>query len=183
MARLILLNGAPGTGKSTLAQLYLDSHPLALALDIDTVRAMLGRWIDRPVESGLAARAMAIEMARAHLFAGHDVIVAQYLGRVEFVDQLDRLSRAVCVPFIEIALLADAANAVARFSRRSQVAETSSHRNAAALQQLDGGFSAVADAIARVEQVIAQRPNTRLIHSVDGEIDLTYQRLLAQLDR
>lgn len=44
MARLVLINGAPASGKSTLAQMYVDEHPLTLALDIDVVRAMLGRW-------------------------------------------------------------------------------------------------------------------------------------------
>jgi 2-phosphoglycerate kinase len=43
VARLILLNGPPGIGKSTLAQRYVDDHPLALNLDIDSVRRLLGR--------------------------------------------------------------------------------------------------------------------------------------------
>ncbi|MBA3302830.1 MAG: AAA family ATPase, partial [Acidimicrobiia bacterium] len=41
MPRLILLNGPPGIGKSTLAQRFVDEHPLALNLDLDAVRAML----------------------------------------------------------------------------------------------------------------------------------------------
>lgn len=183
MGRLILLNGAPATGKSTLARLYINDRPLALCLDIDAVRAMLGRWIDLPVESGLAARAVAIEMARTHLRARHDVIVPQYLGRVDFIHQLDQLSREVGVPFIETALLTDAADADERFTRRSKAPETNLHRDATALQQRDGGIAAVADAVARLKQVVAQRPNTRFIHSIDGKIDLTYQGLLAQLDR
>jgi hypothetical protein len=28
--------------------MYIDEHPLTLALDIDVVRAMLGRWLDHP---------------------------------------------------------------------------------------------------------------------------------------
>ncbi len=75
MARLILINGAPGSGKSTLARMYVDDHPLALALDIDTVRAMLGRWLDEPTEAGLIARRIALEMARVQLAAGREVVV------------------------------------------------------------------------------------------------------------
>jgi adenylate kinase family enzyme len=37
--KLILLNGPPGSGKSTLARRYAETHPPALALDVDVVRA------------------------------------------------------------------------------------------------------------------------------------------------
>ena len=48
--RLVLINGAPGSGKSTLARRYAQDHPLTLALDIDRVRGMLGRWLDTPTQ-------------------------------------------------------------------------------------------------------------------------------------
>ena len=58
--RLILLNGPPAVGKSTLAQRYADEHPPALNLDIGRIRSMLGRWRDRrlrrPVLRGLPDR-------------------------------------------------------------------------------------------------------------------------------
>ena len=50
---MVLINGAPGSGKSTLARRYVEEHPLALALDIDVVRGMLGGWLDHPVEGRL----------------------------------------------------------------------------------------------------------------------------------
>lgn len=78
--RLVVINGAPGSGKSTLARRYAHDHPLTVALDIDHVRAMLGRWLDTPTEAGLLVRQMAVEMARVHLCAGHDVVVPQFLG-------------------------------------------------------------------------------------------------------
>ena len=53
--RLILLNGPPGVGKSTIALLYAQGHPLALNLDIDLVRRQLGRWTSNPEEPGLPA--------------------------------------------------------------------------------------------------------------------------------
>jgi predicted kinase len=55
MPRLVLINGAPSSGKSTLAKRYVEDHPLTLALDIDVVRAMQGRWLDEPVEAGILA--------------------------------------------------------------------------------------------------------------------------------
>ncbi len=56
MPRLILVNGLPGSGKSTLARRYGDDHQLALALDIDILRSMLGRSLDEPSSVGLAER-------------------------------------------------------------------------------------------------------------------------------
>jgi len=44
--RLILLNGPPAAGKSTLAQMYADEHPLTLNLDIDKIRSLLGGRAD-----------------------------------------------------------------------------------------------------------------------------------------
>ncbi|MEO6703182.1 MAG: AAA family ATPase [Jatrophihabitantaceae bacterium] len=88
MPLLILLNGPPGAGKSTLAQRWVDDHPLALNLDLDQLWLALGRWRDDPHATGLAARELALAMAGTQLAAGRSVIVPQYLGRPEFVDQL-----------------------------------------------------------------------------------------------
>jgi predicted kinase len=85
MARLVLINGAPGIGKSTMARRYAEDYPLTLVLDIDQVRGMLGRWLETPSEAGVLARRMAIEMAGVHLRGGHDVVVPQFLGRIDFV--------------------------------------------------------------------------------------------------
>ena len=118
MARLILLNGPPSSGKSTLARRFVDDHPLALCLDIDVVRAMLGRWLDRPTEAGLIAREMAKGMAAVQLEGDRDVIVPQYVGRLPFVEQLDALAVRTGAAFVEVALLPSKAAAVAWFARR-----------------------------------------------------------------
>ena len=69
MATLILLNGPPGGGKSTLARMYAEAHPLTLDLDIDLVRDMLGQWRSDPHSAGLLARAAVLAAARVHLTA------------------------------------------------------------------------------------------------------------------
>ena len=67
MPRLIFLNGPPGCGRSTLAQMYADEHPLALNLDIDRVRSLVGQWRQAPLQGGLLARCIGLAAARVHL--------------------------------------------------------------------------------------------------------------------
>ena len=62
MATLVLLNGPPASGKSTLAARFVSEHPMALNLDVDVIRGLLRRWIDQPVDAGLAARWRAVEL-------------------------------------------------------------------------------------------------------------------------
>ena len=70
--RLIVLNGPPAAGKSTLARRYAADHPLTLNLDVDRVRDLIGGWRDDPGAAGLLARSVAVAAARTHLLAGRD---------------------------------------------------------------------------------------------------------------
>jgi predicted kinase len=178
MPRLILVNGAPGSGKSTLAKAFAADHPLSMALDLDTVRGMLGGWLDQPVEAGLAARRLALAMARVHLLAGHDVLVPQFLGRLDFVLQLEALAAEVGVPFVEVALVSGVEDVVARFARRAQAPETQEHRDAVALQERSGGMDELRVMYGRLMDVIAARPATRVVVTVDGEEAEAYRRLV-----
>jgi len=181
MARLILINGAPASGKSTLARRYAEDHPLTLVLDIDVVRGMLGRWIDTPSDAGILARRLALRMAAEHLTGGHDVVVPQALARIDFLLQLDTLATELGVPFVEIALVSSAADAVRRFAWRSAHPEDDTHRDAAALQERGGGADEIATMYARIMAVVGERPATHLVETVDGDIDGTYARLLAAI--
>jgi predicted kinase len=92
IARLILLNGPPASGKSTLAATFAAAHPLSLNLDIDVVRSLIGRWADFPADAGLLARRAALAMARACLNEHHDVIVPQLVARATFITQLEEVA-------------------------------------------------------------------------------------------
>jgi len=179
--RLILINGLPGSGKSTLGRRYLEDHTLALALDIDAIRSMLGRSLAEPAVSGLAARDLARAMAQTHLQAGHDVLVCQFLGRLEFVEVLDQLATAIGVQFIEVVLVTAVDDAVERFLRRSEDDSRPEHFDSAVLLDRAGGPEALSEMQARLEFVAGSRPNTRRVPVVDGDLEGTYQGLLRGL--
>ena len=133
MAVLVLLNGPPASGKSTIAQRVVDSRPLSLNLDIDVVRGMLGGWLDDPSTAGLTARSLALVMAEAHLAAGSDVIVPQFLGRTDFIERLADAADRSGARFVETALWIDRAGAIAVFADRRAAPSTQAHHDAAAL--------------------------------------------------
>jgi predicted kinase len=180
-ARLILLNGPPGIGKSTLAQRYVDEHPLALNLDLDGVRRMLGSWQDHPIEAGLLARAMTLEMARVHLTAGHEVVIPQYLGRPQFLQQAEQVAADVCVPFAEFVLMDARDNAVRRFAQRTAAGAAPAHVEAGLLMQRLGGQPALEAMYDRLLLVLSHRPRAQVIHSHEGAVDQTYLELSQRL--
>lgn len=180
--RLILLNGLPGSGKSTLGRRYLDDHQLAVALDFDVIRSMLGRWLEEPTRSGVAARDLALAMTRTHLQAGHDVLVCQFLGRPDSVEELDQLAAAVGVPFVEIALTTGVGETAERLLRRSGDDSRPQRRDAAVLLDRAGGPDVLTEMDARLERVVRSRPKTRRVHVVEGDLEGTYLGLLRAID-
>jgi predicted kinase len=168
--RLILLNGPPGCGKSTLARMYAEDHPLTLNLDIDQVRALIGGWAANPHAAGLLARAIALAAARTHLAAGHDVVIPQFLGRTDFIEQAEQAARDAGAEFREIALTDSKENAIQRYAKRPS---DPARQSAGAVE--------LADMYDRLMSVIAARPGTKLVLSSDGQPEKAYRAFLAAL--
>jgi hypothetical protein len=80
----------------------------------------------RPHIAGLLARAIAVAAAQIHLAAEHDVVIPQFLGRAEFLEQLKDLAHKAGADFIEIVLLDSRENALRRFCRTRLSSQRSS---------------------------------------------------------
>ena len=173
MPDLILLNGPPASGKSTIAALLVASRPLALHLDVDRVRGSLGASMEQPEESGRAARRIALAAAAAHLTHGHDVVVPQMIARDPFVLQLEVVARESGARFVEIALMSDLADTVSAFTARSTSPETQAHRDAAELVQREGGEPALRASHDRLMNFLRTRPSARLVQVVRGDTSET----------
>jgi predicted kinase len=114
---LLLLNGAPGVGKSALAERYARDHALTLVVDIDELRTHLGRW-EETDSSKSVARLLAAALVREHLGRGHDVVMPQYVGRREFVEQLRSVAAGAGTEFVEVVLTDDDDAVIERFRAR-----------------------------------------------------------------
>jgi predicted kinase len=176
MPLLVLLNGGPASGKSTIARRWIADRPLALALDIDVVRSMLGAWEDDAFEAGLAARRLAIEMTRRHLSKGHDVVIPQFLGEsgIAFIEQLQAVAAEADSAFVEVALSVAPEVADRRFSNRAAraklaEADTTTHGPLDAETMLE-----VAEAHRRF---IATREMALIVETIDGDIEESTRRV------
>lgn len=135
--------------------------PLAFCLDIDGFRGLIGRWDEHEEESGLLARAMAIEMAATHLTAGYDVILPQYVARPAFVRELAAVAARAGASFHEIVLLDPPEDAETRFERRAEDPVWGDHhREAVRMIKREGGFRRMYDVLVRA---LPDMPTAELI--------------------
>lgn len=156
---LLLLNGAPGSGKSTVTARLIAQRPLALALEIDALKHSLGGW-DRDLQaSGLQARRLALALARRHLEDGHDVVIGQYLARPAFAQQLEDLAAHSGARFVEAVLLLDAEALAQRLTARRHAPDRPEQ---AANDRFVGPEDAPA-LVASIDQVLTARPGFRRI--------------------
>jgi predicted kinase len=176
----MLLNGPPACGKSTLARRYVADHPLALCLDVDRLRAMVGRWQDDMHAAGLLARASALAAARVHLESGHDVVVPQLLAAAQFLEQLEELAGESGAEFRVIALTDSKENSLRRFAERHRLAaDPSGPAGSDHSSSSDEELSALYDG---VMTFLATRTAAIIVPVVDGGIEPTYRDLLSRLE-
>lgn len=179
MPQLLFINGAPGSGKSTLARRLVENRPLALLLDVDTVRGQLGQWRDDPRSAGLSARRLALAMIRTHLGAGHDVVLPQFIERPGFIEDVRAATVEAGADFVLVALVSSPAEAASRFRERGGSADPN-HLDAVHLQSTSGARS-VEDMYEGMLGLLATYDDVRYVESVPGDIDGTYEELSRRL--
>ena len=176
MTRLILLNGPPGVGKSTLATRYAGEHAGTLCLDIDVLRTMVGGWADDYARTGTLVRPAALGLLAAYLRESRDVVLPQLIARETELAKLERAAADAGAGFVHVLLDADPAAAVGRFEGRPDAPHTRAVRD---LVAADGGPEAVVTAYVAA---LANLPGGRRLDA-SGDIETTYAALVAMLDR
>ena len=146
-------------------------------VEVDALRTSIDGWQDDE-SSKLEARRMAIDVADAHLRSGYDVMVPQYLGRTEFIAELEQTAATAGATFIELMLAGDEDGIVALFEQRRAALGDVDHPE----HEVDDVRAAVVDAIGRLSHVAEKRPTTTII-TVHDDVERTLAKLTEILQR
>ena len=149
---------------------------MAVVVEIDALRTSIDGWQDDD-STKLEARRLALEVADAHLRSGYDVLVPQYLGRTDFIDDLERTARAADATLVEVLLRATEDDVVARFEQRRAQLAGADHPE----HEVEDVRAAVAEAMDRLERVVHARPDTTTL-TADHDLDVTLAALAAILE-
>lgn len=179
MACLIHLNGPPGIGKSTVAERYVADHPRVLNCDIDVLRRLVGGWREDDEVKGLV-RTAALALITEYLRTGHDVVVPQLVARPDQLKRFEGAAHAVDATFVEIVLMDEREQALARLHRRAVAAPDTWGGDAGRLVAAAGGESVLHEYYDGL-LVILRRPGAIAIHAAEGAIEATYRAVLDAL--
>jgi predicted kinase len=179
VTRLILLNGPPGVGKSTVASRYAAEHPGTLRCDIDVLRTMIGGWEDDYPGAGALIRPAALGLIAAYLRDSGDVVLPQLIARATELGRFERAAGDAGAGFVHVLLLAEPETCHARFEARG----TDEPHLSAARQTVDeaGGAEVVAGYRQALVELAAFRPATVQVDA-SGAVDATYIAVLAEIE-
>lgn len=155
--RLVLVNGMPGCGKSTLARRFVHDHPGVLRVEADEIRHWIG---GDPADHAEAARHLSLAMARAHLEAGYDVVVPQLVARIDQLERFEAVALAAEAEWVPIVL----------------------HGGVVEARVPDHAVAHLVDYAHGLADVLAQRPDTHRIVTRHGDPDAAYRDLVDLLD-
>lgn len=177
MPRLVLINGAPGCGKTTQARLLAERTPLALALNVDDLKHALGQWQRDLKGSATHARTLAIAVIREQLALGHDVVLGSYISAPGFIDELAADAADLGADFREILLTLPADRLADRLVERAQNPSRPEHEiNAKLVTPADAPRLAE-----KVAKLALQRPRAEIVDA-SGSVEQTQAALVAVLD-
>lgn len=167
MSVLVHLNGAPGVGKSTIAQSLVARRRGWLNCDIDVLRTLIGGWEDDFTGAGALVRPLARQMVADHLAGGRGVVLPQLVMERAEIATLRSLARSCGVPYVHVLLDAPDEELALRWQRRGG-GQVWGDAAQAVLREL-GGTEAVL-AAARLTRKVAAAEHARYVRCEDHRV-------------
>jgi predicted kinase len=116
--KVILINGFAGSGKTTLAKMYVDNHPLSMVLEGDELIVNIGNWVDHED----AARKMVFELTKSIIVTmlkmGRDIIIPYLVTNSDDINKIEKIVRKHNADFFEFYLATNKKHAIQRLLNR-----------------------------------------------------------------
>jgi len=124
--KVILLNGFAGSGKTTIAKLFTDTHPLAMRIEADELIVTIGDWLSHEDEARTLVDALINKMIETATSLGHDVIIPYLVSNSVTADSFKQIARDNGSDFFEFYLKTDKHTALRRLLDRGTWGEAGS---------------------------------------------------------
>jgi predicted kinase len=174
-AKLILLHGFAGLGKTTIAERYASQHPLAMDLEGDRIIVLLGQWLKHETAARELLFKLGKTMTRTCLQAGHSVVVPMLPTHLEPVKSFERIAQETGVQCFQVVLVVDRKEAIRRLLKRGTWGEEGSPP----LTKADLPF--IEKLYDDMDCTLGKLPDAVRIPCVEDEHDATYQQFLAAI--
>jgi predicted kinase len=171
-AKLILINGFNASGKTTIANLYIANHSLAMAVDTDGLVDGIGDWVHHREEVGRLSFELTKALIRTYLPYGHDVVLPYIVTTMQEAQDFESIAAECGADYYEVVLQNDKTVAIDRLLKRGKWGgATSPVLTDEDRPLIEGDFAAM-------EAIIEQRPNAIKISLENDDPATTYKKLL-----
>lgn len=147
------------------------------------MQATIGGWRERFAETGEIVRPVALSMAAAHLRGGRDVVMPQVLCQLSEIALFEAAAHDNGAAFCQVVLMDTKQQSLERCQRRGEDGPQIWRQQ---VQEIVGQMSVpalMADIHDQLVAVLAARSDARVVPSMAGAIQQTYEALTAILDR
>lgn len=168
--KLILLNGSPAAGKSTVAARLHEALPHSLLADVDSWRKLISGWRDNREESLRNAYDFTVAAVDAYLATGNSVIVDKAILNADpVIDALIEAGKRHGAEIYEFILIADRDTITARADARGY------HENGLLTPDR------VVELWERAQELIRKRPHAIVIDTTTLSPDETFKEILGRM--
>lgn len=175
--KLILLHGFAGVGKTTIAERYVNEHPLAMNLEGDRIIVMLGQWIKHEAKARELIFKLSQSMISTCLEAGHDVIAPMLPTNPEHIRTFEQIARTVGSEFFEVVLAVERDEAIRRLMKRGTWGEEGTDP----LSEAD--LPVIEKLYDDMDRTLDERHHAIRIPSVEDDHDDTYSQFLGIIEQ
>lgn len=116
--KLIILNGPPGTGKSTISQKLHQELPMSILVDIDQLRRWINGYRENKKQSGVLGYELAKSVIASGLESGSDIIVDKVILDSDVIDSIIKIGKDYKADTYEFILSASKEATLARADKR-----------------------------------------------------------------